>query len=95
MHDAHRGTEPHRSFASTALAAIRDARVQKASRILLIVILAMQLGRYTVYFSGTPTAWTALAVNAAGLLVMLLIVLREIWKPNSPPPSSSSSAHIR
>jgi hypothetical protein len=51
--------------------------------LLLALTSAFNLGRYTIEFSGSVWAWTALVLGVVVLAISLFTVTYEFWKPKS------------
>lgn len=54
--------------------------VVKAAAIVCIASSAFRLGIYSVSFSGTALAWTALVSSIVALVAFSVVLFREPWK---------------
>jgi hypothetical protein len=45
----------------------------------MVVVLAFNLGQYSVQFSGSAFAWIALVLNLIGLPALLFLLIRDYW----------------
>lgn len=68
---------------------MRDPRMQKLARLILLVISTLQLGGYIVVFRGDLRTWIALAATLVVFVIVLFGMTRDIWK--SAPPGTSQS----
>jgi hypothetical protein len=55
-------------------------RLGKSAQVFLLFLLGFNLGRYSENFSGRTAAWVALVTSIVGVLLILLLFLREIWQ---------------
>jgi hypothetical protein len=55
-------------------------RLGKTAQLFLLVLLGFNLGRYSESFSGRTWAWVALVTCIFALVLMLVILLRDIWR---------------
>jgi TRAP-type C4-dicarboxylate transport system permease small subunit len=55
-------------------------RLGKTTQVLLLLLLGFNLGRYSESFSGRTSAWVALVSCIVGLVLILIILLRDIWR---------------
>jgi hypothetical protein len=56
----------------------------KTILVLMLAIAAFNLGRYSVEFSGSTAAWTAVVCSLVILAVSLFALIRDFWKFNAP-----------
>jgi hypothetical protein len=51
--------------------------------VLMVAIAAFNLGRYSVEFSGSWAAWTAVVSSLVIVAASLFVLLRDFWKSNA------------
>jgi hypothetical protein len=55
----------------------------KTILVLMLAIAAFNLGRYSVEFSGSGAAWTAVGSSLVIVAASLFALLRDFWKSNA------------
>jgi hypothetical protein len=55
----------------------------KTVLVLLATVSAFSLGRYSVDFSGSAAAWTAVIASGVALVGSLFVLVRYFWKSNA------------
>jgi hypothetical protein len=55
----------------------------KTMLVLLVAITALNLGRYSMEFSGRWSAWTAVIAAGVALVGCLSLLIRDFWKSNA------------
>jgi hypothetical protein len=55
----------------------------KTILVLVVAIVAFNLGRYSVEFSGSVTAWIAVVAGLVALVLSLFVLIREFWKSDA------------
>jgi hypothetical protein len=58
----------------------RRVALWRTSLLGLVLILAFTLGTYSVQFSGSGLAWTALVLDLLALAALLTLLIRDFWK---------------
>ncbi len=61
----------------------RKSALRKTGQVLIVTIFAFTLGGYSVKFSGSGWAWTALIGCLAAGAFSLFLLIRDFWKPNA------------
>jgi hypothetical protein len=54
--------------------------ILKSAQLLLILICAFTLGKYSVQFSGSGLEWTAVVLFGSCLTGLLYVLVRGFWK---------------
>jgi hypothetical protein len=49
----------------------------------MLAIATFNLGRYSMEFSGSTAAWTAVVCGLVVAAVSLFALIRDFWKPNA------------
>jgi hypothetical protein len=55
----------------------------KTILVLVVAIVAFNLGRYSVEFSGSVTARIAVVAGLVALVLSLFLLIREFWKSDA------------
>jgi hypothetical protein len=55
----------------------------KTILVLVVAIVAFNLGRYSVEFSGSVTARIAVVAGLVALVLSLFVLIREFWKSDA------------
>jgi hypothetical protein len=56
--------------------------LQKTFQLFFIVWASFTLGMYSVEFSGSVWAWTAVVCSVVVGILALFLIIRDFWKPD-------------
>jgi hypothetical protein len=62
----------------------RKTASSRTVQVLLVAVIAFQLGGYATRFSWSAWGWIAVALGGAALAGALFLLIRGFWKPDRP-----------
>lgn len=65
---------------------LSSAALQKTNQVLLIAVLSFTLGRYSIEFSGSVWAWTAVVCSIFAGTLILYSMIKDFWKADGQRP---------